>query len=155
MPDGPFQAGKLSETLRSAAVYGLYPLGISRKTVDQYLAILEKYFLIFRLPAFSRNLHAQRPFNAYFWRTTQGYEIDLVLESTQTQEVWAFQITASQAAKANFSRALEPTSRPASWLPIRKTPIDSAGEGRAERDEGGFQMCKANLTDTIGQASAL
>ena len=31
-------------------------LGISRNTVDQYLAILEKSCLIFRLPSFSRNL---------------------------------------------------------------------------------------------------
>jgi uncharacterized protein len=129
-------------------------LGISRNTVDQYIAILEKYFLIFRLPSFSRNLrselsskfkiyfwdlgirnavinrffpfesrddkgaifenlviasilkrnlYAQRPFNAYFWRTYQGYEIDLVLESNQTQEFWAFQITS--AGKASFSKA--------------------------------------------------
>jgi len=131
-------------------------LGISRNTVDQYIAILEKYFVIFRLPSFSRNLrselstkfkvyfwdtglrnavinrfspfevrddkgaifenlviasilkrnlYAQRPFNAYFWRTYQGYEIDLVLESNQTQEFWAFQITS--AAKDTFSKAFD------------------------------------------------
>jgi predicted AAA+ superfamily ATPase len=129
-------------------------LGISRNTVDQYIVILEKYFVIFRLPSFSRNLrselstkfkvyfwdiglrnavinrffplearddkgaifenlviasilkrnlYAQRPFNAYFWRTYQGYEIDLVLESNQTQGFWAFQITS--ADKDSFSRA--------------------------------------------------
>ena len=131
-------------------------LGISRNTVNQYIAILEKYFVIFRVPPFSRNLrselsskfkvyfwdmgirnavinrfypfemrddkgaifenlviasilkrnlYAQRPFNAYFWRTYQGYEIDLVLESNQTQELWAFQITS--AGKASFSKAFE------------------------------------------------
>jgi uncharacterized protein len=131
-------------------------LGISRNTVDQYIAILEKYFVIFRLPSFSRNLrselsskfkvyfwdvglrngvidrffpfesrddkgaifenlviasilkrnlYAQRPYNAYFWRTYQGYEIDLVLESTQTQEFWAFQVTS--ASKDSFSKAFE------------------------------------------------
>ena len=131
-------------------------LGISRNTVDQYIAILEKYFLIFRLPSFSRklrselsskfkvyfwdiglrnavinrffpfearddkgaifenlviasilkrNLYAQRPYNAYFWRTYQGYEIDLVLESNQTQEFWAFQITS--ADKDSFSKAFD------------------------------------------------
>jgi predicted AAA+ superfamily ATPase len=52
-----------------------------------------------------RNLYAQRPFNAYFWRTYQGYEIDLVLESNQTQEFWAFQITS--AAKDTFSKAFD------------------------------------------------
>ena len=129
-------------------------LGISRNTVDQYIAILEKYFVIFRLPSFSRNLRSElsskfkvyfwdiglrnavinrffpfetrddkgaifenlvitsilkrnlygkRPFNAYFWRTYQGYEIDLILESNQTQEFWAFQITS--ADKDSFSKA--------------------------------------------------
>lgn len=131
-------------------------LGISRNTVDQYIAILEKYFLIFRLPSFSRNLrnelssrfkvyfwdlgirnmvinrffpletredrgalfenlviasilkrnlYALRPFNAYFWRTYQGYEIDLILESNRTQEYWAFQMTT--ANKDAFSKAFE------------------------------------------------
>jgi predicted AAA+ superfamily ATPase len=131
-------------------------LGISRNTVDQYITILEKYFLIFRLPSFSRNLrsesnskfkvyfwdvgirnavinrfapldarddkglllenlvvaavlkrnlYAQRPYNAYFWRTYQGYEIDLVLESSRDQDLQAFQI--SWAEKAAFSRAFD------------------------------------------------
>jgi predicted AAA+ superfamily ATPase len=117
---------------------------------------LEKYFLIFRLPSFSRNLrselnskfkvyfwdvgirnavinrfaplearddrgalfenlvvssalkrnlYAHRPYNAYFWRTYQGYEIDLVLESSQNQEIQAFQITWTE--KAAFSRAFD------------------------------------------------
>lgn len=131
-------------------------LGISRNTVDQYIAILEKYFVLFRLPSFSRNLrselsskfkvyfwdiglrnavinrffplearddkgaifenlviasilkrnlYAQRPFNAYFWRTYQGYEIDLILERNQTQEYWAFQITSAE--KDTFSKAFD------------------------------------------------
>jgi hypothetical protein len=217
-PESITQGGWLNETLRSLAVYGMYPevvgkttpeekqaklrdivesalykdifmlerikapqvlarlltllayqignlvnlnelatqLGISRNTVDQYIAILEKYFLIFRLPSFSRNLrselsskfkvyfwdigirnavinrffpfearddkgaifenlviasilkrnlYAQRPFTPYFWRTYQGYEIDLVLESNQTQEFWAFQITS--ADKDSFSKAFD------------------------------------------------
>jgi len=217
-PESITQGGWLNETLRSLAVYGMYPevvgkttpeekqaklrdivesalykdifmlerikapqvlarlltllayqignlvnlnelatqLGISRNTVDQYIAILEKYFLIFRLPSFSRNLrselsskfkvyfwdigirnavinrffpfearddkgvifenlviasilkrnlYAQRPFTPYFWRTYQGYEIDLVLESNQTQEFWAFQITS--ADKGSFSKAFD------------------------------------------------
>lgn len=129
-------------------------LGISRNTVDQYIAILEKHFIIFRLPSFSRNLrgelstkfkvyfwdiglrntvinrffpfearddkgaifenliiasilkrnlYAQRPYNAFFGRTYQGYEIDLVLENNRAQEFWAFQITS--AGKAIFSKA--------------------------------------------------
>jgi predicted AAA+ superfamily ATPase len=131
-------------------------LGISRNTVDQYITILEKYFVIFRLSSFSRNLrnelsskfkvyfwdtglrnavinrffpyetrddkgaifenlviasilkrnlYAQRPFNAYFWRTYQGYEIDLVLESNQAQELWAFQITST--GTDTFSKAFD------------------------------------------------
>ena len=131
-------------------------LGISRNTVDQYIAILEKYFVIFRLPSFSRNhrselsskfkvyfwdmglrnaainrfhpfearedkgaifenliiasilkrnLYEKRPFNAYFWRTYQGYEIDLILESNQSQELWAFQVTS--ANKDTFSKAFD------------------------------------------------
>jgi predicted AAA+ superfamily ATPase len=131
-------------------------LGVSHNTVDQYISILEKYFLVFRLPPFERNLrseisakqkiyfwdlgirnavinrftpfetrddrgalfenlvvasilkrnlYAQKPFNAYFWRTYQGYEIDLVLQHVQKQELWAIQITAS--GKAHFSRAFD------------------------------------------------
>jgi hypothetical protein len=131
-------------------------LGISRNTVDQYITILEKYFLVFRLPPFARNqrseltarhkiyfwdmgtrnavinrffpfetredkgaifenlivasilkrnIYAGRPFNAYFWRSYQGYEIDLVLEGIQSQELWAFQMTT--ADKAAFSRTFD------------------------------------------------
>ncbi len=136
-------------------------LGITRNTVDHYITILEKYFLIFRLPSFSRNLrselnskfevyfwdigirnsvinrfapietrddkgmllenlvvasvmkrnlYARRLYSAFFWRTYQGYEIDLVLESNHSQELQAFQIT--WAKKAVFSRAFD-TYRPA------------------------------------------
>jgi predicted AAA+ superfamily ATPase len=111
-------------------------LGISRNTVEQYISILEKYFLVFRLLPFERNLrseinskqkiyfwdlgvrnavinrfaplmlredrgalfenqvvasilkrnlYARRRYNAYFWRTYQGYEIDLVLEDVQSR----------------------------------------------------------------------
>ena len=218
-PESITQSARLNETMRSLAVYGLYPevvnrpkdedkqiklrdildsalykdilmlekikapqvlvklvsllayqignlvnpnelatqLGISRNTVDQYITILEKYFLIFRLTSFSRNLrselnskfkvyfwdvgirnavinrfipiearddkgmllenlvvasimkrnlYAHRPYNIYFWRTYQGYEIDLVLESSQKPELLAFQIT--WAEKATFSRAFDP-----------------------------------------------
>jgi predicted AAA+ superfamily ATPase len=130
-PESITQQGRLSETLRSLAVYGSYPevvaktrpeekqvklrdivdsalykdifmqekikapqvlarlltllayqignlvnlnelatqLGISRNTVDQYIAILEKYFVIFRLPSFSRNLRSElsSKFKVYFW----------------------------------------------------------------------------------------
>jgi hypothetical protein len=127
-------------------------LGVARNTVDQYISVLEKYFLVFRLPPLSRNprneintkhkiyfwdlglrnavinrffpfetrddrgalfenlivasllkrnLYAQRPYNPYFWRTYQGYEIDLVLESTQRPETLAVQITTT--GKASFS----------------------------------------------------
>ncbi len=130
--------------------------GVSRNTVEQYISILEKYFLVFRLPPFERNLrseinakhkiyfwdlgvrnavinrfapfeiredrgalfenlviasilkrnlYARRPFNAYFWRTYQGYEIDLVLEQAQSQALWAFQIAIS--GNVTFSRAFE------------------------------------------------
>jgi hypothetical protein len=146
-----YQVGNLVNLNELAA-----QLGITRNTVDQYITILEKYFLIFRLPSFSRNLrselnskfkvyfwdvgirnalinrfapldarddkgmlfenlivasvmkrnlYAHRPFNAYFWRTYQGYEIDLVLESSQDLELQAFQITWSE--KATFSRAFD------------------------------------------------
>lgn len=217
-PESLTQQGRLNETLRSSAIYGMYPevlgritaeekqaklrdilesalykdifmlerikspqvlvrlltllayqignlvnlnelatqLGISRNTVDQYISILEKHFVIFRLSSFSRNLrselsskfkvyfwdlglrnaainrffpyearedkgaifenlviasilkrnlYGQRPFNAYFWRTYQGYEIDLVLESNTTGELWVFQITS--AKKDSFSKAFD------------------------------------------------
>lgn len=131
-------------------------LGISRNTVDHYISVLEKYFLVFRLPPLGRNprneisskqkvyfwdlglrnavinrffpfetrddrgalfenlivasilkrnLYAQRLFNPYFWRTYQGYEIDLVLENTQRPEVLALQITTT--GKATFSQAFD------------------------------------------------
>ena len=144
-------------------------LGMSRNTVDQYIAILEKYFLVFRLPSFSRNLrselnskfkvyfwdmgirnalinrffpfesredkgaifenliiasilkrnlYAHRPYNAYFWRTYQGYEIDLVLENNQIREYLALQITL--AKKAPFSKAFEV------YQPARKYVVTSS-----------------------------
>ncbi len=131
-------------------------LGVSRNTVDQYIGILEKYFLMFRLPPFERNLrseinskqkiyfwdlgvrnavinrfmpfetrddrgalfenlivssilkrnlYAHRPFNTYFWRTYQGYEIDLVLEHVRRAALWALQITTT--GRATFSRAFD------------------------------------------------
>jgi predicted AAA+ superfamily ATPase len=141
-------------------------LGISRNTVDQYISILEKFFIVFRLPPFSRNqrneltsrhkiyfwdlgirnavinrffpfetrddkgaifenlvvasiskrnLYAGRPFNTYFWRSYPGYEIDLVLEGTQNQELLVFQMTTAE--KASFSRAFE------AYRPARKIVV--------------------------------
>jgi hypothetical protein len=142
-------------------------LGISRNTVEQYITILEKYFLVFRLPPFERNLrseinskqkvyfwdlgvrnavinrfsplesredrgalfenqvvasilkrnlYARHPYNAYFWRTYQGYEIDLVLENVQSQELWTFQTTLG--GRATFSSAFE------KYMPSRKIPVN-------------------------------
>ena len=156
-----FQIGNLVDLNELAT-----QLGIARNTVDQYIAVLEKYFIIFRLTAFSRNLrselsakfkvyfwdlgirnalinrffpfearddkgaifenlviasimkrnlYAQRPFNAYFWRTYQGYEIDLVLENNRTQELWIFQT--ALAGRATFSKAFD-VYRPAKKLVV-------------------------------------
>lgn len=131
-------------------------LGISRNTVEQYISILEKYFLVFRLPPYERNLRSEvnsrqkiyfwdlgvrnavinrffpfetredrgamlenlvvasilkrnlysgRSYNAYFWQTYQGYEIDLVLENINNQEIRAFQV--AMKGKASFSRAFD------------------------------------------------
>jgi hypothetical protein len=44
-----------------------------------------------------------RTYNPYFWRTYQGYEIDLILESNQTGELCAFQITSADTS--TFSKA--------------------------------------------------
>ncbi|NPV85897.1 MAG: ATP-binding protein [Anaerolineae bacterium] len=153
-----YQIGNLVNVNELAA-----QLGISRNTVEQYISILEKYFLIFRLPPFERNLrseinskqkvyfwdtgvrnavinrfapletredrgalfenqviasilkrnlYARRPYNAYFWRTYQGYEIDLVLEDVHSQELWAFQMTLG--GRAPFSNAFD------TYTPVRK-----------------------------------
>lgn len=142
-------------------------LGVARNTVDQYISVLEKYFLVFRLPPLSRNprneintrhkvyfwdlglrnavinrffpfearddrgalfenlivaailkrnLYAQRPYNAYFWRTYQGYEIDLVLESTQQPDTLAVQITTT--GKASFSQSFD------SYSPSQRLVVD-------------------------------
>jgi len=142
-------------------------LGITRNTVDQYISILEKYFLVFRLPPLSRNLrneintkhkvyfwdlglrnaainrffpfegrddrgalfenlivaailkrnlYAQRPHNAYFWRTYQGYEIDLVLENTRQPEITALQITTT--GRASFSQSFD------SYQPAQRLVVD-------------------------------
>lgn len=142
-------------------------LGITRNTVDQYISILEKYFLVFRLPPLSRNLrneintkhkvyfwdlglrnavinrffpfegrddrgalfenlivaailkrnlYAQRPYNAYFWRTYQGYEIDLVLENTRQPEITALQITTT--GRASFSQSFD------SYQPAQRLVVD-------------------------------
>jgi hypothetical protein len=44
-------------------------LGISRNTVEQYIAILEKYFLVFRLAPFERNLRSEISSHqkVFFW----------------------------------------------------------------------------------------
>jgi predicted AAA+ superfamily ATPase len=140
------------------------PSGLGKR--DKLRDILEKYFVIFRLPAFSRNLrnelstkfkvyfwdlgvrnaaihrfqpfetredrgpifenlivasilkrnlYARRPFNAYFWRSYQGIEIDLVLESVQAQEIWGFQITLGKGDR--FSSAFE------AYQPARKVVV--------------------------------
>lgn len=142
-------------------------LGVARNTVDQYISVLEKYFLVFRLPPLSRNprneintkhkvffwdlglrnavinrffpfdarddrgalfenlivasilkrnLYSQRPYNAYFWRTYQGYEIDLVLESVQQPETLAMQITTT--GKASFSATFD------SYNPAQRLVVD-------------------------------
>jgi hypothetical protein len=73
-----------------------------------------------------RNLYGRRPYNAYFWRIYQGYEIDLVLVSSQNQELLAFQITSGK--KPLFRMPLTPTSRQglSSSHPI--TPTAFAGK---------------------------
>lgn len=67
-------------------------LGIDRATVARYISLLEKGFVIFHLPPFSRNLrkelgknlkiyfYRQRYPNTYFWRTYDGKEIDYLEE---------------------------------------------------------------------------
>ncbi|MFZ1404991.1 MAG: ATP-binding protein [Anaerolineae bacterium] len=150
-------------------------LGMGRNSVEQYIATLEKYFLVFRLPPFERNLrseinakqkvyfwdlgirnavinrftpfdarddrgalfenlvvaallkrnlYARRPFNTYFWRTHEGYEIDLVLENVQRQELWAMQTTTT--GKASFSRAF------ASYQPTQSLVVNL---------ENGYRFC--------------
>jgi uncharacterized protein len=46
-------------------------LGISRRMVDEYIGILEKFFVIFRLLPFSRNPRSElgSKFKVYFWDT--------------------------------------------------------------------------------------
>ncbi len=78
-PESITQQGRLNEVLHSFSVYGSYPDVVGKTTVEEKQLIAS---------ILKRNLYAQRPFNAYFWRTYQGYEIDLVLESNQTQEFW-------------------------------------------------------------------
>ncbi len=130
-------------------------LQISRQTVDKYLNLLEKTFVIFRLPAFSnnqrkeivksrkiyfwdtgirnallkdfsevnyrvdigvlwenwvvaefakKNLTEDELLNLYFWRITEGSEVDLVIKGTNTFK--AYEIKWSKAkisAKKSFS----------------------------------------------------
>ena len=71
-----------------------------------------------------RNLYARRPFNTYFWRTHEGYEIDLVLENVQRQELWAMQTTTT--GKASFSRAF------ASYQPTQSLVVNL---------ENGYRFC--------------
>lgn len=131
-------------------------LGVSRNTVDQYISILEKFFIIFRLRPFERNLRSEigskfkiyfwdpgirnaviqkfTPFamrddkgallenmvilsllkmnyysgqlqKSYFWRTYEGFEIDLILEQVTSGNVAAFQIATTKTPK--FSRAFD------------------------------------------------
>lgn len=131
-------------------------LGISRNTVNEYISILEKFFIVFRLLPFEKNLRSEigskfkvyfwdpgirnsvinrfssleirddkgalfenliitsiikrnfyegKVFQPFFWRTYEGYEIDLVLKNIQTDEIWAFQISTSK--KIKFSRAFD------------------------------------------------
>ncbi|MBI2263837.1 MAG: ATP-binding protein [Armatimonadetes bacterium] len=146
-------------------------LGISRNTVNEYVSILEKFFIVFRLTPFERNLRSEmtsrfkvyfwdlgvrnavisrfspfaarddrgalfenlvvasilkrnlysgRIFKTFFWRTYDGFEIDLILENVETEEIWAVQISTS--GKTRFSRAFD------RYNPTRKIAVN-AGEG--------------------------
>lgn len=131
-------------------------LGVSRNTVNEYITILEKFFIVFRLNPYEKNLRSEmgskfkvyfwdlgvrnavierfypyesredsggllenlaissilkrnyyegRKFRPFFWRTYEGFEIDLVLENVENGQVWVFQV--SKGGKAKFSRAFE------------------------------------------------
>lgn len=146
-----FQTGNLVNLNELAAT-----LGISRNTVNEYINILEKFFIVFRLNPFSTNLRSEigskfkiyfwdlgirnavinrfSPFEVrddkgalfenlvisgilkrnfyegkkyipFFWRTYEGYEIDLVLKNNQNENILAFQI--STRGKISFSRSFD------------------------------------------------
>lgn len=129
-------------------------VGADRLTVEKYIHLLEKAFIIFRLPALNRNvrneikkgrkfyffdnglrnavinnfapihsrtdigalwenyciaerlkLHAakENQVSAYFWRTTQQQEIDLIEEDNQAQ-LFAFEFKWSKSKRGKFSK---------------------------------------------------
>ncbi len=129
-------------------------LGASRHMVDEYLGLLEKFFVVFRLRPFEhnlrseitskfkvyfwdtgirnaiinrfdhwdlredkgallknlvitglqkRNLYSGRPYQTYFWRNYDGFEVDLVTQGIEHPDILAVEIKFS--GKGNVSRA--------------------------------------------------
>jgi len=96
-------------------------LGMSYKTVEHYLDLLEKSFVLFRLYGFSRNLRSEinrkvkiyfydngvrimkkdelemQKANFYFWRTYDQKEIDLIRE--KNAQISAFEVKLSEPKK--------------------------------------------------------
>lgn len=130
-------------------------LGIARKTVADYLTILEKSYIIFTLPPYKKkrddeiskflkiyfydlgirnallndfrpvhmrndyeqifknfiiaefrklNIYYQKRFLTYYWRTTQGSEVDLILEKDMQQNAFAIKLF-----QESFSKGFENT----------------------------------------------
>ena len=75
-------------------------LGLNRDTVERYLDLLEQSFVIFRLPALSRNPRKEisKSLNKWFWRTYTGIEIDYIEESDGA--ICSYEIKYSKAGRS-------------------------------------------------------
>lgn len=83
-------------------------LGVSRQTIDKYLSILEKVYLIFRLPAFSRNPRKEinKSQKIYFWdigvRNALINDFNLIDFRIDTGALWE-NFVISEFAKRNLT----------------------------------------------------
>ncbi|MBI3577172.1 ATP-binding protein [Candidatus Gottesmanbacteria bacterium] len=136
-------------------------LGTSRHLVEEYLGLLEKFFVVFRLRPFEhnlrseitfkfkvyfwdtgirnaiisrfehwdlredkgailenlviaglqkRNLYSSRPYQTYFWRNYDGFEVDLITQGVEHPEILAVEIKYSGKGKIShaFLNAYKP-----------------------------------------------
>lgn len=74
-------AARTGQILNYSSLAG--EVGVTVPTVKSWLSILEAASILFRLPPFHKNFGKRiiRSPNLYFWRSTDGHEVDLLVET--------------------------------------------------------------------------
>jgi len=122
-----FQVGQLVSVNELAQI-----LSINRETVERYLDLLEKAFVIFRLPAFSRNLRKEvaKMDKIYFYDTgIRNYLIDNFKSldyRTDTGNLWENFVVAERRKQLSYLRK---NVRSYFWRTYTGAEIDYVEEG--------------------------